>query len=163
MIGLGVNQAGAEVIRGSDEASYEYSYDDCGFIVDVIGRFSSSPSQSRVGRGEDDSFFFGHDNYTIEEIHTRRDTGAVLVISDFGLVHDVQATPVSDSVFEVSLNVVTHAKLLNEEGALLGRQDGQIRRTLLWDTLGDDTPGGLHLEMMTEDFRGNFGDIDLCG
>jgi hypothetical protein len=41
-------------------------------------------------------------------------------------------------------------------------EDGQIRRTFLFDTLGDDTPGGVFVELLTGRFSGRFGGIDTC-
>jgi hypothetical protein len=160
--GLSVAPAAAEVIRGSDISPYQFSYDDCGFTVDVDGLFSSPRSFARVGRGDDASAFFGHDGYDITETHARRGTDTEVVIDDFGLVHDIRATRVSGSVFEFTTMDVTHAELHADDGTLLGREDGQIRRTFLWDTLGDDTPGGVLVELLTERFIGRFGGIDIC-
>jgi hypothetical protein len=162
IIGLDVGAADATVLRGSDISPYEFSYEDCGFTVDVAGLFSSPKSMARVGNGDDTSAFFGHDNYTITETHTRRDTGAALVISAHGLLHDVRATRVEGSIFEFTMIDVTHVEFLDADGMVLGRESGQIQRVFSFDTLGDATPGGLFLELLSESFRGNFGDVDIC-
>ncbi|CAN5865158.1 hypothetical protein BH24ACT6_BH24ACT6_19340 [soil metagenome] len=142
-VGLPARPATAEVIRGSDVGEYGFSYDDCGFTVDVEGLFSSPRSMARVGRGADTSVFFGHDNYTITETHTRRGSAATLTITVHGLLRDVQATPVSRSVFQFTMMDVAHAEATDEIDAVLGRENGQIRRVVLFDTLGDETPGGM--------------------
>ncbi len=162
IVGLDVGPADAKVLRGTDISPYEFSYEDCGFIVDVAGLFSSPKSMARVGSGDDVSAFFGHDNYTITETHTRRDTGAALVISVHGLLHDVRATRIEGSIFEFTMIDVAHVEFLDADGMVLGRENGRIRRVFLFDTLGDATPGGLFLELLREDFRGNFGNFDIC-
>jgi hypothetical protein len=162
IVGLDVGPANATVLRGSDISPYEFSYDDCGFTVDVIGLFSSPKSMARVGNGDDATAFFGHDNYTITETHTRRDTGAALVISVHGLLHEVRATRIEGSIFEFTMIEVPHVEFLDADGTVLGRENGRIQRVFLFDTLGDATPGGLFLELLREDFRGNFGDVDIC-
>ena len=95
----GLETAQATVLRGADVAIYGGSYEDCGFTVDVAGEFSSPKSKARVGKQDDATAFFGHDNYTRVEVHTRRDTGASLVIHVEAVVHDIQATRVEGSVF----------------------------------------------------------------
>lgn len=162
LVAVGVGPAEAKVLKGSDVGPYEFSYDDCGFTVDVTGVFESPKSMARVGTGDHASAFFGHDNYTVTETHTRRDTGALLSISVRGLLHDVQATRISDSVFEFTMIDVFHVEFRDNAGALVGRENGQIRRVFLFDTLGDATPGGVFLGLLSEDFRGNFGGFDFC-
>ncbi|MEA2579453.1 MAG: hypothetical protein QOE83_345 [Actinomycetota bacterium] len=162
MVGaLSVAPVAAEVIRGSDISPYRFSYDDCGFTVDVDGVFSSPHSMARVGRHKDASAFFGHDRYMLTETHTRRGTDTEVVIVAHGLLHDVRVTRISGSVFEFTMMDVAHTELY-ADGTLLGREDGQIRRTFLFDTLGDETPGGEFVELLTERFSGRFGGIDTC-
>ena len=159
---VSVDPAGAKVLKGSDVGPYEFSYGDCGFSVDVDGLFSSPKSMARVGTGDRASAFFGHDNYTLTETHTRRDTGAVLVIVVHGLLREVRATLVNGSIFEFTMLDVPHVEFRDADGVRLGRENGQIRRVFLFDTLGDDTPGGVFLESLSEDFRGHFGRFDIC-
>ncbi|MBA3690137.1 MAG: hypothetical protein H0W82_01840 [Actinobacteria bacterium] len=160
--GLSIAPAAAEVIRGSDISPYRFSYDDCGFTIDVDGVFSSLHSVTRVGRRNDASAFFGHDRYDVTETQTRRGTDTEVFIDVHGLLHDIRATRISGSVFEFTMMDVTHIELHAADGALLGREDGQIRRTFLFDTLGDDTLGGVFVELLTERFSGRFGGIDTC-
>jgi len=156
------NASSATVLHGSDVAPYEFSYTDCGFPVDGTGLFNSPHSMGRVGKNDDAGAFFGHDRYTLREVHTRRDTGAVVVITAKGLLHDVQATRISGSVFEFTMMDVGTHQFRTLEGTLLHQERGQVRRTFLFDTLGDSTPGGEFIEMLSEEFHGNFPDFDFC-
>ena len=153
----------AEVLRGSDIGHYTASY-DCGFVMDVAGTFSSPRSMARVGKHDEASAFFGHDNYEQVEVHTRRDTGDFIVLSLSGLLHDVQATRVSGSVFEFTRIDVGRFTVTDSEGAVIYQERGQIRKTVLFDTLGDDTTGGIPLAVLSEDLRGYFpdGGFDTC-
>lgn len=162
LVSGGLETAQATVLRGSDVATYGGSYDDCGFTVDVAGEFSSPKSKARVGKHDDATAFFGHDNYTRVEVHTRRDTGTRLLIHVDAVVHDIQATRVDGSVFRLTTTDVGKSEIQTGDGTIVYRDSGQIRRVYLLDTLGDSTPGGVLLELLSEDFRGNFPEFDFC-
>ena len=162
MSGLALGSASATVLHGSDVASYSGSYEDCGFIVDVVGEFSSEHSMARLGKGDAASAFFGHDTYTCRETHTRRDTGKVLILTDRALIHDVRAERVDGSVFQFTTDNVGQFMVTTQDGSIVSRDGGHIRTTYLFDTRGDSTPGGDFIEFLSEEFNGHFGDFDLC-
>src|SRR5262245_60902125 len=72
---------GAAVIeRGTyTDEPYSFSYDDCGFPVDVEGT-SSGHFRIRAGKGKTATAFFVNDNFSYTETHTNAETGAFLTI-----------------------------------------------------------------------------------
>lgn len=125
-----------------------FSYDDCGPTVDVEVTFSGV-AHIRVGKGKDDSAFFAHDNYTYQEVHTSA-TGAVLVISGNGLFQETRATRIEGDVFMFSsVNSGQVFTVTDDEGTVLIRDRGTIRETIVFDTLGDDVPGGIFIESVS--------------
>jgi hypothetical protein len=127
---------------GSGVGAYECGD---GNWVDVTYSFSGVDS-IRTGTGPDAGAFFDHNRYQVREVHTNRLTGEYLVITADGNFKETKATRVTGSIFEFSsvesgqIFVVT-----NSSGQVLVRDRGTIRSTILFDTLGDATPGGTFL------------------
>lgn len=138
-----VMPATAKVIeRGTYSGEYSFSYDDCGFWVDVEGVFGGT-AHIRVGTGSDATAFFGHDNFWYQEVATRRGTTDGFTITGSGLFQETRATRVDGSVFTFSsIEAGQPFVLVDDEGTLQIRDRGVIRRTILFDTQGDDVPGG---------------------
>ena len=142
-----------------------YSYDDCGFWIDVDVTFSGS-FHIRTGKGKDASAFFAHDNYELREVHTRRDTGQTFILRANGVFNETKATRVEGNVFEfTSVNAGQPFVVTDSDGNILVRDRGVIRETILFDTLGDDTPGGEFIASIAFDVHGPHPGLtfDGCG
>jgi hypothetical protein len=135
--------AGATVIlRDHYSDDYGFSFDDCGFWMDVVGH-DHGIAQLRVGTGDLQSAFFLLDNYSFVETWTRRDTGDFFTLSGNGLFHETKATHVEGTVFEfTSINAGQPFVVRDSDGNVVMRDRGVIRQVLQFDTLGDDVPGG---------------------
>jgi hypothetical protein len=140
---LAAGPVGATVIlRDHYSDDYGFSFDDCGFWIDVDGH-ATGIAQIRVGKGDLTSAFFLHDNYAFSETWTRRDTGDTFTVRGNGLFQETTATHVEGTVFEfTSINAGQPFTAWDSDGNLIFRDRGVIRQVLQFDTLGDDVPGG---------------------
>jgi hypothetical protein len=131
--------------------SFTDSFPDviCGVEVrhDVVG---SGVALLRVGKGEVASLFLGIDNYLVVDTLTNEANGNFVQIEHNELQNWTKATHVSGSIFMVT---VIHAgqplRIRDMTGQVVSRDRGLIRDTFLFDTLGDDTPGGLFVEQLS--------------
>jgi hypothetical protein len=120
----------------------------CGVTVrhDTVG---SGVAHVRVGKGELASAFFGIDNYNVTSTLTNEANGNFLTIEHNGVFHDTKGTLVSGSVFMfTTIDAGQPIRIRDVTGRVVSRDRGVIRETYLFDTLGDDTPGGLYLEQL---------------
>jgi len=140
-----------------------YSYDDCGFWVDVAVSFSGT-FHLRTGKGKDASAFFLHDNYAYREVHTRRDTGETFILRGNGVFQETKATRIEGNVFEfTSINAGQPFVVTDSDGNILVRDRGVIREVLQFDTLGDDTPGGEFVAAISFEWHGPHPGLDFDG
>jgi hypothetical protein len=142
-LGLAAGPAGATVI-GAEHYSddYGFSFDDCGFWIDVVGH-DEGVAHLRVGKGDLATAFFLHDNYQFSETWTRRDTGDWFTLSGNGLFQETGATPVGGTQFAFrSINAGVPFVVTDSSGQIVVHDRGVIRQTIIFDTLGDDVPGG---------------------
>ncbi len=142
-IGLTAGPVGAAVaFRDHYSNDYAFSFDDCGFWIDVDGH-DQGVAHLRVGKGDLATAFFLHNNYQFAETWTRRDTGAWFTISGNGLTQETRATPVGGTQFAFrSINAGVPFVVTDSSGQIVVRDRGVIRQTIIFDTLGDDVPGG---------------------
>ena len=140
---LAPGPVGATVIlRDHYSDDYGFSFDDCGFWIDVSGH-DQGIAQIRVGKGDLATAFFLHDNYSFAETWTRRDTGGFITIEGNGLFQETKATPVEGTIFAfTSINAGQPFVVRDSDGNLIGRDRGTIRQVIEFDTQGDDVPGG---------------------
>jgi hypothetical protein len=140
---LGGAPAGATVIDRQSfvDEPYSFTHDECGFEVDVEGTFNSR-QHVRVGKGKTDSAFYGFDNYSFVETQTNPATGAFVTVKGNAAFHEIKATRVEGSIFEFDR--------------------GNIHIHILFDTEGDDVPGGKFIEELGVDVHGPHID-DFCG
>lgn len=145
---LTVGSASAAVIyreHYSDVDSFDYM---CGDVaVDVQVEFGGT-AHFRVGTGKQAGAFFQHDNFWYREVHTATG-GEVLIISGNGLSQETRATRVAGTIFQFSS--VTAGPLFtvtDGDGNVLLRDRGVVRETILFDTLGDDAPGGTLIDFV---------------
>ena len=154
--------AGATVADRSSlvDEPYAFSHDDCGFDVDVEGT-QSEKSKLRVGKGKTDTAFFGWLNYSFVETQTNPATGAFVTITANAMFHEIKATRVEGSIFEFKQVEAGQFRLYDSAGQLVARDRGNVQIHLLFDTEGDDVPGGKFIEELDVDVHGPHID-DFC-
>ena len=97
----------------------------------------------REGKNKQASAFFLQDNYSVLETITNRQNGKFFTISHDGVFQDIRATRVEGNIFEfVSHDVGQPLVVRDMDGNVVVRDRGAIAFTYLFDTLGDDVPGG---------------------
>ena len=146
---------------------YAFTYDCGGTEISVVGH-SEGLFFVRIGKGDRDTAFFAHDNYAFSETHTNPD-GDVLVISGNGLFQETKAVPLGNNEFAFSaVNSGQPFTVRDEAGNLLVRDRGTIRATIVFDTQGDDVPGGIFVEEVSVSVAGphdglGFDTCDILG
>ncbi len=141
----------AATVIGRDhyEGTDAWSDDDCGFTEDVTASFHGSV-HARVGKGDDASAYFGHEDFWFREVHVRRDGGSTLVISGHGLFQETRAIRVDGSVFEIrSVHAGQPLVITDGDGRVVARDSGNVVVTVLFDTLGDGVPGGSLVDVLS--------------
>lgn len=132
---------------------YAFSYDCDGTTIEVTGH-AEGVAHIRVGKGDLDTAFFAHDNYEFTETHTNPD-GDFLVITGNGLFQETKAVHLEGTLFAFSaVNSGQPFTVYDEDGNVLVRDRGTIRATIVFDTLGDDTPGGEFIEELSFEVAG---------
>jgi hypothetical protein len=122
--------------------SWEYG---CGFPVEVTG-VASEAYRLREGKGKIDTAFPILDRVTYEETHTNLETGAWFTIRGHAILNEVSVTPVDGSIFEFrSVQAGQPLEVYDSDGNLVAHNSGSVQVTFLFDTQGDDVPGGEYL------------------
>lgn len=158
--------AGARVIeRGfyTDEP-YSFSYDDCGFPVDVEGS-ASGHFRIRAGKGKTATAFFVSDNFSYSETHTNAATGAFVTITGNAVFNEIRAIRLGGSVFEFeAVEAGQPFRLYDSDGNLVAVDRGSIHHHAIFDTEGDDEVGGVFIEELEPEVHGPHpGFDDFCG
>ena len=135
------------------DGTYGFAY-DCGFPVEVTG-IASGNFRLREGTGDDATAFFSLDRLSFREIHTNAQTGEWFSVSGRFANNEVGATRVEGSLFEFRIiKAGPVARIEDSDGNLVSRDRGNLRLTILFDTGGDQEPGGEFVELV---------DLDLAG
>jgi hypothetical protein len=142
---VGSAPAGARVVVHEHYSGTDvYSYDDCGFTVDVVATFYGHVVKRVDETGQ---AFPTTDALHFRGVNTNPDTGQWFVVSAHGVFHDFTATPVDGTVYEfTSVEAGQPFVIEDSEGNVIVRDRGALRHTYLFDTLGDGQPGGEFIE-----------------
>ena len=126
---------------------YGSSY-DCGFPVEVTG-VASGNFRLRAGTGKDATAFFSLDRISFREIHTNPLTGKWFSVSGHFANNEVGATRVEGSLFTFKIiKAGPVAVIRDSDGNLVSTDRGTIRLTILFDTGGDQDPGGEFVDLV---------------
>ena len=160
---LGAGTAGATLFEQGryEDEPFSFSYDDCGFDVDVEG-ISSGHYRIRQGKGKTATAFFAHDNYEFRETHTNPDTGAFFTLTGNVNFTETKATRVEGTIFEFHAVEAAQFRFYDSAGRLVARERGNVRLRALFDTEGDAVPGGILIEEFPPEVHGPHVD-DFCG
>lgn len=131
---------GQEHYSGTDS----FSFDDCGFTLDVESEFHG---QALLRVDPTGQAFLVKDKFWYRDVVTNPDTGKWFVVRGNGLFHEIKATQVSGTIYEfVAVEAGQPFVIESSDGSVIVRDRGVIRHTYLFDTLGDGMPGGEFLE-----------------
>lgn len=155
LLTFGAVPAGATIFeKGRFADEYSFTYDDCGFLVNVEGT-STGQYRLRQGKGKSASAFFLRSTFSYREVHTNALTGEWFVLRGHGVFNEVKATRVEGTIFRFTqIEAGQPFVVENSAGEVVLRDRGVIRYTILFDTLGDDEPGGVEVEFLGADVRG---------
>ena len=146
---------------------YTDGYDDCGFDVVVEG-VGSGRDSVRVGKGKNESAFFGHTNYSFVETHTNPATGAFFTLTGDGNFTEnkaIRRPEEGPNVFQFWATEAGQFTIYDADGNLVAVDRGSLKSSILFDTEGDAEPGGILVEFLEENINGrseifdNFCDI----
>ena len=129
--------------------SFSFTHFDCGFAVNVEGT-ADGRFRIRVGTGADETAFFLQSRVSWSEVHSAN--GTSITLQGHSLYNEPRAIQVEGSVFEfTSIEAGQPFAIYDASGTLILRDRGVIHHTYLFDTQGDDVPGGIFIEDI--DFR----------
>ena len=126
---------------------YGFSY-DCGFPVEVTG-VATGHFRLREGTGDDATAFFSLDRISYREIHTNPETGEWFSVSGHFTNNEIGARRLEGSLFEFRIiKAGPVATIEDSDSNLVSRDRGVIRQTILFDTGGDQEPGGTFVDLV---------------
>ena len=142
---LGASPAAAKVVdKGFYSGTDSFSFDDCGFTLDVESEFSGH-FVVRADKGGE--AFYLKDNFSFRDVLTNADTGQWFVIRGNGLFSEIKATLVRDNIYEFTAIEAGQPFVIEDSaGNVVVRDRGVIRSVALFDTLGDGLPGAEFIE-----------------
>jgi hypothetical protein len=139
---------GQEHYSGTDS----FSFDDCGFTLDVQSAFYGQVLL-RVDKGGE--AFLVKDKFWFRDVYTNRETKQWFVVRGNALFHEIKATQVSGTIYEfVAVEAGQPFVLEDSAGNIIVRDRGVIRHTALFDTLGDGQPGARFIAETDTDVHG---------
>lgn len=155
VVGLQAAPVGATVLKEEPFAGTDsFEYADCGYPVEVEAEFEGTAS-IRVGKNRDASAFFLRQSVSFREVHTNAMTGEWFVLRGHSTFREVKATQVEGSVYEFT-QVESGQPFVVEDssGRVVLRDRGSIRYHVVFDTGGDDVPGGEFVDFLGLEVRG---------
>jgi hypothetical protein len=158
--------AHAEIFDRVRFADVPFAFDEeiCGIDLQIEGTVSGI-SAVRTGKGEQATAFFEHTNAAYRETWTAANGRSVTVSGNLNF-NEVKAEPLGGSLFRFTqVEAGQPFRLHDADGNLLLRDRGSIRFSVVFDTLGDENPGGVFIEELEPSVRGphpGFYDETLC-
>jgi hypothetical protein len=130
-------------VRERFQLQEEWSYiEDCGFPVEVTGS-ASLRFILREGENADAGAFPVLNRVTYRETWANAATGSWFVIRGNATFNEVKATRVEGSIFEFrAIEAGQPFVVEDSEGNVVERNSGSVHVAYLFDTQGDDEPGG---------------------
>ena len=143
---------------------YSFQEEICGIEVQIDGT-ASGHSALRTGKGKQATAFFEHTNFAYSETWTAAN-GSFVTVTGNANFNEVKAVPLGGTLFRfTAIEAGQPFRLYDSRGTLLLRDRGVIRSSIIFDTLGDATPGGIVIEELEPSVRGphpGFFDETLC-
>jgi hypothetical protein len=124
------------------DAPYSSTFDDCGFPIAVDGTFSEV-AIVREGKEDDDGAFPVVHRFAFSDTYTNVDTGEWFTITAREAFAEISATRVDGQIFEFRVVEAGQPFVIRDsDGNLVARNRGSVQFSYLFDTGGDDEPGG---------------------
>jgi hypothetical protein len=167
LLAIAAPASAATILRERYAEDFSFSY-ECDSVEITVEGHVDGIVHYRVGKGQFESAFFAHDNFSFSEVHTNP-AGEILVISGNGLFQETRAVALGDNRFAFSSRLAGQPLIVRDaDGNLVARDRGVIRQTIVFDTLGDDTPGGIFIEEVSFEVAGphdglGFDTCDILG
>jgi len=134
---------------------YSFDYSDCGYPVHVEGEFTVTMSHLRVGKNKAESAFLFNEKHSYREVHTNTLNNQTFVQRANSTFHEVKATQVEGTIYEFTqLEAGQPFVIEDSSGNVVVRDRGSIRFHVVFDTGGDEEPGGEFVEFLGADVRG---------
>lgn len=149
LVGTGGGAAEAAIFERFDvDERFEATFPVCGIEVDYVDEFSSQ-GHIREGTGKRAGAFFLHERFSGVETFTNPENGKFFTISHDLVFKEIKATPVGGNVFEFVDHEAGQPFVVRDmDGNVVLRDRGLISATYLFDTGGDDVPGGEFIELL---------------
>lgn len=153
--------------RGHFDDSYKFEDDSCSFPFKVKGRAEGSFITYDLP-GSQNQAFLGHNWYRFKETLTNPANGKKMYVSGRGYAREVAGRHVKGDVWKFdAIETGKPFVVRDADRNLVLRDRGKIFTTVLFDTLGDQEPGGeLVEETASEVIYGSFpsreADFDFC-
>lgn len=157
-------QAAPPFEQGHDEGTFSDSFDDCGPTIDFVDTFSVHFVTREVA-GSGGQAFLGHENVRFRTVYTNADTGEWFVIRGKFLFKEMTGTHVEGDIWEFTgMDVGQPFTVEDSDGNVVLRDRGRVAYRVLFDTLGDSTPGGMVLDFEVTRVNGPHPglDVDFC-
>jgi hypothetical protein len=108
--------------------------------------------------------FLASNRFEYREVITNPETGTSLVIRGKGNFREVKATQVDGDVYRIRAQTAgQHFVIEDSNGKVVYRDRGLLVFEILFDTLGDDVPGGEELSFELVEMHGHPGYLDdIC-
>ena len=125
-------------------------YELCGLAVHEEGSLAVTV-HFRVGTGELESEFFQHLTYKFASTITNTANGRFVTVDAHQVIQDVKSTHLEGSLFQDTILEAGQASIVRDmNGDLVLRDRGAVRVSVIFDTLGDDMPGGEIVDVLSD-------------
>lgn len=164
-----VSPAEATIVATEHYAgTFQDDFPLCGIDVHLDVEFSGR-LKIREGKGPDAGAFFAQDHFSVLETFTNPENGNYFTITRNGVFQELRATRIEGTVFEFISHEVGQPFVLRDmDGNVIVRDRGAIIYRQVFDTLGDDEPGGDELDFEVVRIAGPHpgfvaDEADVCG
>lgn len=142
----GTAQAGPPLENIHYEFAESSSFDDCGFTIEsdftANGHF-----MVREIEGSEGQAFLGHDNYRYRDVLTNPATGAWFVVRGTAMFKELTGRQIDGDIWEFTAHEVGQPFVVEDsDGNVVLRDRGRLTFRAVFDTLGDNAPGGELIE-----------------
>jgi hypothetical protein len=141
-LALALPAQGEVILHDKFDGSFSDEFELCGIAVEQEAAFSGV-THLRTGKGDLAGAWYLHLRVRFTETITNPANGKFLVIEENRVEQDVRATRVDESIVQfTTLEAGQPFTVTDMSGDIVLRDRGAIFYTILFDTLGDDIPGG---------------------
>src|SRR5262249_43335103 len=147
LVVLGVTPAHATVVdRGSFNGSETVPDPQCGIALVRSSTFSGS-FRVRVDKQSGGQAFFQRLNFDYRDVFTNPANHKSMTFEGHSVTNEIAATPLGSNLYKFTVVETGQPFVVRDgNGAVVLRDRGVLRHHVVFDTLGDGTPGGITLD-----------------